>query len=950
MKNLKYFLPLLLLLSNRPAPSIISCGPPIHSYFRANVISIMNGNWSNPMVWSGGIAPRAGDAVSIGHNITLDQNADISGATVTGTLEYSPDKGLTIQSTKNIIISGTLRMRPASPSVVHLLRFININENNFIGGGEDPMDSDVGLWVMNGKLDLVGSEKTSWANAAGSISAASTSISLRGPPSGWAIGDELMITPTAANDYSSFNVVPIRAVSGSLISTGTVLNSHPIVNNKWTAEVCNLTRNVRIEGTSTGKSHVFIRSSLPQNIQYVQFRYMGPRKDQAAVGDPKGRDGIKEFLLGRYALHFHHGMDGSRGSVVESCVVRDCDSHSYVTHGSHGVYVHNNIAYNVTETPYWWDEGPQHASHDIRWISNIAALVKYVPRSINIEKPDNDPTLSSRGFLLGHGDGNICDSNVAVGTMGDNHDGGGFRWEAVSNSYLEGVWHVLANIAHNCNAGFSTWQNVQLLHLNEDCVAYNNGIGVFHGAYLNVYKYSRFELYNNPFVLHAASSNQARLRVEDLTVDAAGQDYAVIIESNSEVGDPPILIRNLKAINYKKAAVLDSSGQTVHSADIIQTDGKFRMAITANAGEVLRTQNTTGIATQITKNGTASIQPFAPTLWGTGTGLLGEYFNNPDFTSPALTRIDSYIGFSEWYGTQSQIHYAIKYSTYSVRWTGKIQPQFTETYKITASANNGGAKLFIDGKLVTGSLALIAGKLYDIRIEYSKATSVKSGITLFWTCPSLELFIKGGEYVPQSQLYPPDFIPPPPTNKPPVVNAGLDITIQLPSNGTSLGLTGTSTDPDGIIVSYKWSKISGPIQYNLTNSDQAVSQVSSLVAGTYTFRLTVTDDKGARGIDDVVVTVKAAPVNLPPVVNVSVSVTVTKSGVINLSGSGTDPEGGVLTYQWRQSDTGAIRLTIVQDGKGNGSVTNAPTGDYKFILRVTDDKGASSEKEVSVTI
>lgn len=945
----KFLLPILL-INLFAKGQIVSCGPekkaPLnrgtlitrtYSPSRVSVTSVRDGLWSDAGTW-GGLIPGPNDVVTINHKVTIDINTTIAGITCSGSLIFAPDKSVTLQSPKNIIITGTLLMRPTSPSVIHLIRFININEDKFIGGGEDPIDSDVGLWVMgSGKLDLQGSQKTGWTNAMNGIAAGSASMTLRGPPENWAVGDEIMLTPTAAGS-SNFDVVSIRSVTSSTVGISTVTGTHPLINNKWTTEVCNLTRNVRIEGTTTGKSHVFIRSVVPQNIKYVQFRYMGPRKDQT-------KDGVKEFLLGRYGIHFHHCMDGSRGSVVESCVIRDCDSHSYVTHGSHGVYVHNSVAYNVTETAFWWDEGPNNESRDTRWVRNIAALVKYVPRSINIENKDGDPALSSRGFMLNHGDGNVCDSNVAVGCQGDPHDGGGFKWEAVANNYLEGVWQFRANIAHNNTTGFLTWQNVQMNHGVQNCVGYNNGIGVFHGAYVNTYWYDSLELYGNPFVFHAGSSTSARLRLENSVIDANGGDYAIILESNSEVGAAPILVRNVITKGYTKASVFDQSSETVHSIDILQSEGKFVVSATANAGEVMRVQYPSGKAEKITRSGTTPIPAFAPTLWGNGTGLLGEYFNNPDFTSPAFSRIDSRLDFTEWANKANPLHYSIKYSTYSVRWTGEIQPQFTEVYKFSF----GNGKIFLNGQQVTGPIALVAGKLYDLRLEYSKTNSISGGIGFMWTSPSLELFTRGGEFVPRSQLYPPDSKPPPPVNIPPTVFAGADQAIQLPN--TSVILSGIANDVDGTVVKYEWGQLSGPSDMTLYEQGRFtnITKAYQLEQGTYIFRLTATDDKGATSFDDVTVTVKPAPVNQPPTLTVSTSVQVTRTGVITLISDAKDPEGGSLTYKWRFID-GPATAVIANPNSAITTTNTLPSGTYTFELEVTDNSGNKVVKTVSGTI
>jgi len=89
----------------------------------------------------------------------------------------------------------------------------------------------------------------------------------------------------------------------------------------------------------------------------------------------------------------------------------------------------------------------------------------------------------------------------------------------------------------------------------------------------------------------------------------------------------------------------------------------------------------------------------------------------------------------------------------------------------------------------------------------------------------------------------------------PVANAGTDQSITLPTN--ALTITSASTDADGYIMYWEWSKVSGGAA-TLGNVGQANLSVSGLVAGTYVFRLKVTDNLGGWSADDVTVTVKAA--------------------------------------------------------------------------------------------
>lgn len=121
--------------------------------------------------------------------------------------------------------------------------------------------------------------------------------------------------------------------------------------------------------------------------------------------------------------------------------------------------------------------------------------------------------------------------------------------------------------------------------------------------------------------------------------------------------------------------------------------------------------------------------------------------------------------------------------------------------------------------------------------------------------------------------------PPPPTNEGPIAKAGADQTITLPTNTATLSGT-TSYDPDGTTLTYSWTKVSGPAA-TITNANSAIATLTNLVEGTYTYRLTVTDSGGAKGSDDVIITVNPAPVvikNVLAVFEVYSDGTVTKIG------------------------------------------------------------------------
>ena len=93
-------------------------------------------------------------------------------------------------------------------------------------------------------------------------------------------------------------------------------------------------------------------------------------------------------------------------------------------------------------------------------------------------------------------------------------------------------------------------------------------------------------------------------------------------------------------------------------------------------------------------------------------------------------------------------------------------------------------------------------------------------------------------------------------NRPPVVNAGPDLSIILPQDRTLLA--GYVLDPeDGINVKVEWLKIAGPSQFILLNSNTVTAKLNNLIEGVYKFELKGTDKGGLMAKDTVEVNVSA---------------------------------------------------------------------------------------------
>jgi hypothetical protein len=352
-------------------------------------------------------------------NVTL-------GSTVVGPgeiLEFDPNVSTTVEISGDLMVDGTLRMRPASASIKHTLRFTR--------GGE--------LHVMNGTLDIAGSPKTAWNRT--------------GDDPTWSGTDALVVTPIAAGDYTVRPFVKGSAVPKFQSAYG-----------DFSAEVLNLTRNVLIEGTeAVPLRRIMIVSPKPQTIRYATVRHAGNPAE-----------------IGEYPIHLHLMGEGARGSLLEGVVVRDGYHHAFAIHGSHGVTLRNCIAYSILGDAYWWDlppsvDDPVNNTNDGIWERCVAADIR--------EGGVTEPAEIS-GFLLGAGSRNVVRDCVAT-AVGRVPNASGFHWPSKANNQPN-VWVFQNNVAHNNNThGIFVWQNTGTQdHFIDRFVGFNNGdSGTNHGAY-----------------------------------------------------------------------------------------------------------------------------------------------------------------------------------------------------------------------------------------------------------------------------------------------------------------------------------------------------------------------------------------------------------------------------------------------------------------------------------
>lgn len=123
-----------------------------------------------------------------------------------------------------------------------------------------------------------------------------------------------------------------------------------------------------------------------------------------------------------------------------------------------------------------------------------------------------------------------------------------------------------------------------------------------------------------------------------------------------------------------------------------------------------------------------------------------------------------------------------------------------------------------------------------------------------------------------------------------------------------------------------------------------------MVAGTYTYQLSVTDNSGASSTSRVKVIVTAAA-NKPPVANAGQNQQITApASSVTLNGSASsDPDGTIASYNWA-TISGPGSVTINNSNTATPSVVGLKPGGYIFELTVTDNNGATAKDQIAVTV
>ena len=202
-----------------------------------------------------------------------------------------------------------------------------------------------------------------------------------------------------------------------------------------------------------------------------------------------------------------------------------------------------------------------------------------------------------------------------------------------------------------------------------------------------------------------------------------------------------------------ESRILPQMPQSVHF-NIWAADTYWQTAYNANLKTASSASKNKSYSFDVDYLRVRSIAPSAGAFLGNGTGLTASYFDNTDFTGTQIARIDERVN-NDWnaYFTEPSLG-----PTYSARYTGQVQAQYTQPYTFTVKADDV-VRLWINDRLLisnngvsssreySATVNLTAGAKTNIRLEYANLSG-GGDVKLYWSSPSTPK-----QLVPQSQLY-----------------------------------------------------------------------------------------------------------------------------------------------------------------------------------------------------
>ena len=345
-------------------------------YDQVTHIALSNGNWSNSSTWQNGIVPTndARVLVPYGVNVIVDSElpARLKSVRVDGTLSFASNSDTELLAeTVAVTATGTLRMgsvsSPIQSNVTARLQFI---DNGALDRNADPFGLGRGL-ITHGTVEMYGADVASYRASATDLSADTTSITLTSAPTGWKVGDKLVIAGTSPDSLED-EVRTILAINGNTVTINPLDYDHETPSSEAQIHIANLTRNIVLESENyqaDRRGHVMFMHNDDVNIHNAAFKGLGRTDKSIRIDDPVVDedwnliDGTGTNPRARYSVHFHRAGTVTTGAAaqVHGSVVDHGVGWGYVNHSSHVDFV-DNVSFDVLGAGFVTEVGDETGS------------------------------------------------------------------------------------------------------------------------------------------------------------------------------------------------------------------------------------------------------------------------------------------------------------------------------------------------------------------------------------------------------------------------------------------------------------------------------------------------------------------------------------------------------------------------------------------------------------
>ena len=394
----------------------------------ATHVAAASGDWSSPSTWQAGRIPDEGSRVLIPEGVVLTLDSELTSSLkwlrVNGELRFATDRDTELRVDTLVTAPGSrleigTAEQPIPSNVRAQVVFVDLGP---LSVENDPMLMGRGA-ILHGSTRIHGAAKTSAVTAAIDPQRGDQQIVLDAQPSGWAVGDQLVIAGTSP-DGQGDETVRIQSIEGSRILLDAPLNeNHVTPRDHLKVHVANLTRNVEFSSENKAidrRGHVMFMHTRDVDVANAAFNDLG-RTDKLRRLDSPYFDDEGFFVEetgtntgGRYSVHFHRNGVERSGSpaVVRGSVVAGNPGWGFVNHSSYVDFI-DNVAFDVVGAAFSTEAGDETG----RFQDNIAIRMHGTGDEPITRQEDGDFGHAGDGFWL-QGPGVVVENNVATGATG----------------------------------------------------------------------------------------------------------------------------------------------------------------------------------------------------------------------------------------------------------------------------------------------------------------------------------------------------------------------------------------------------------------------------------------------------------------------------------------------------------------------------------------------------